>query len=83
MGVQLEPAPVCKFSPDGSQIMLGDYTKPYVASSQPAGPTDKVFERSVRQTGQWTAGDSQPAATDNASLNTVLIYNCAAMSYQT
>ena len=35
MGVVLEPAPVCKFSPDGSQIILGDLTKPYAAGASP------------------------------------------------
>jgi len=85
MGVQLEAAPVCKFSSDGSQIMLGDLTKPFVASAQPQG-TDKIFERSLRQ-----AGPTQPSEvasstmttsqSENMNLNTVLLYNCAAMCY--
>ena len=29
MGVQLQPAPVCQIAQDGSQIVMGDLTRPY------------------------------------------------------
>ena len=29
MGIKLEPAPVCQMAQDGSQIIMGDLTKPY------------------------------------------------------
>ena len=77
MGVTLEPAPVCKFSPDGSQILMGDFTKPFVQGGEKVEKNDgKIFERSLK------AGASD-SANEGLNLNTVLLYNCAAMSYQT
>jgi hypothetical protein len=129
MGVVPEAAPDCKIAADGSQIMMGDLTKPYNggASTQSMSSlqekSEDIFKQSLRQasssqthgsasmlsgqaasntsasnqsqaTGQATSADQNAQATganapvsllvgEAVNLNTVLLYNCAAMSYQT